>query len=438
MRIQQLFILLLWFALTSNLATTGPVPKGYTSVADFGATGNGKDATKAIQAATNSGKAIYFPPGKYLVSKPISHLGKVIWKGAGRQSIIYGDGIILNVIKGTNSVIASLHFQNITAPIIIGRSTGNLRKIILHKKANTGGYQPTVNDTDIWNSLTEKEKKQDVGPKISFSGKATGILVDHITGNFVSIFINDASYSTISFCDIIGGKNSVGAIAFSNLNGQDGIGNVAKNNKVKYASFNGIVFLANHDGYIQNNVTEHCGESGVKLYQGDIGGLNARNYKIHILNNVSRYNFYDGFDLTTDNPRTGTRNTGHTIKGNLSEYNKQTGFYLDGRGNLFSGNKAQYNAGSGIAAFVFGNKIQQNIFYNNNLNNTPTGVHEMVIDGDSNFLTSNTITRDKPLNGYAIYATGSNTISNNSAKGTTFFFGVEGAVKAILSQNTNL
>jgi len=395
------------------------------NVKDFGAKGDGiNDDSNALQAATNTGKIVIFDSGKYLLAKTIKYTGKVQWKGKGKSTIIISDSVVIIVKNGSGSTLQSLLFNNKTNPVIVRRDWNNPAKKPTISVAVGNGYQPTINDGDVYGTLSQSNQKQDVGPSVVFRGDATGITIDRIYGNMVSILINDAQKSIVSNCSFRGGKNTFGGIVFSNLN-KRGIGNEALNNHIKSASYCGIVFIGNSNGVIKGNTCEYNGESGIKLYQNDIGKANARCYRMLIESNICQYNYYDGFDLQADYPRNGLAQTFNYVYNNKAQHNFKTGYIVDGVGLNFIKNYAGNNWGSGVNAFNNKSLFSDNTFDNNNLSNEVQGVHQFVLtDGDNNIISGNKFLVDKVTQGYTIYdATGNNILKDNAAKIETIFVG---------------
>ena len=265
--------------LTDAERTVEVTPVNYAyppgDVRRYGADPSGADdSTSAFQDATDSGHPVYIPQGEYLVSN-VTYTGRVIWVGEGPATIIRSDGMVLDVTSGTGSFIDNLYLENITAPWIITRDPSNWTGSVAGtlQQSNDAGYQPTINDADIWGSLTSPQQNQQIGPVIQFSGAASGIRVSRIYGRFVRINIGDAVDSIVRDCDIRGGKGAVGAISFDNwTNGvQRGVRNAAINNRVSYPSFCGVFFSANDDFQCIGNTIYLGGESGLKTLQA--GGV---------------------------------------------------------------------------------------------------------------------------------------------------------------------
>lgn len=73
------------------------------SVKDFGAVGNGVvNDSAAVQAAINTGKAVYFPAGTYLINVTISN-----------KSILEGDGSTATIITPFNTATAAMTYTSL-------------------------------------------------------------------------------------------------------------------------------------------------------------------------------------------------------------------------------------------------------------------------------------------------------------------------------------
>jgi len=404
----------------------------FVSVLDFGADPTGtNDCTVAIQAATNSGKPVYFPAGTYkIVTGGISYTGTIVWYGEGSKSIIESDATVITVNSGSNSSIDNIYMQNITAPWIIHRNVNSWSTVPAVVQSNGPGYQPTVNDQDVWSSLTTAQQNQDIGPKFIFQGNASGITISRIYGRFVSIELYDTQYTTVRDCNFQAGKNFAGGIVFWNINNQQGEYNQVINNTITYASFSGIVFARNYDGLAEGNVCLYVGESGIKTYQGTTGGVDARCYRMQLLNNNSMYAYYDGFDFSSDYPHTGTIDSRHLIMGNITYGNRQTGFYADGMNTQFIGNQARSTGLSGFGLLYNESLITDNLAWGCNTSGASSGEHQMYNNGAGCTISNNYLNPAGQTGGYALYATGTNLVANNYAYSGVIFLGNQNAVTA--------
>lgn len=417
---------------TGSVATNVEAKLAQTvSVKDFGAVGDGvADDTTAIQAATNTGNAVYFPAGTYKVSG-VTYTGTVVWRGEGATSKILSDSVVLTVTDGNNSQINNLYMENITAPWIITRNPSNWTAVPTPVQSNGPGYQPTANDTDIWSTLSSAQQNQDIGPKIVFDGEATGIEISQIYGRFVSVILYNCSNSVVRDCDFRAGKNFAAGIVFWNMDGALPLGtmNRAINNVVRYPSFCGITFARNVDGLVQGNQVEYAGESGIKTYQDIVSGVPAYCFRMQVLGNYTKYSYYDGFDLQAQQALVGAIDTRHNVADNSTFGNYRTGYIMDGRNCLFVNNYSRSSGLTGMKLVIPYSLIQGNIVYEGNELNVVSGEHQMLIGGDFISITGN-FTSQSVANGVGIYADGQNFVSGNKTIGAGAFLGVAGAVTA--------
>jgi len=398
------------------------IDKDYVYVHSYGAKGNGiHDDSNAILRATRTGKIVKFGKGKFLIRKPISLNSRVRWLGLGKESIIISDTNAVFVNNGSNSFITNLTFINISTPYLVKRELFLLNKPKIFR-SNGQGYQPTVNDVDIWDKLPLKIRNQNVGPSITFD-KGRNILVDKVQGKFMSIILNDCQNSIVRNCVIRGGRNTFGGIVINNLM-EKGYDNVVSNNYITYASNSGITFINNQNGSILGNRCEYNGESGIKLYQNKINNRNASCYNMKIRNNFANYNVYDGFDLQSENPRSGKIKSNHIIYGNTAQSNSGVGFIIDGIEIVFENNVASKNYRDGLNAFSSSSIFKNNTFVSNNMGNIKAGVHQLNLIGGERNLIVNNLFKQAPSVGYLIYSNDDNNIivDNKYTGGKTIIY----------------
>lgn len=403
------------------------------SVKDFGAKGDGvTDDTDAIQKATSSGRGVHFPTGTYIMLGTVAYTGRVLWTCNGDVTLV-SDKEVLIATSATNSKISNLRLVNATRPFIITRNDAGVITGGLHQDGP--GYQPTVNDTEIWSTLTPAQQSQDIGPKLYFQGDASNIVIDGITGEFVSIMLLGATNSQVRNCVIRGGKNFGAAILFWNINGQRGDNNKATNNIVTYASFNAIAFARNYNGSATDNNVSYMGESGIKTFQNDAGGVDARCYRMLVDSNIVSFARYDGLDLATDYPITGSKDSRHIVTGNDVFGCVQTGLHIDGFNCTIIGNRFRTNGQNGVAAILNASKVSNNHALDNNTRNTPN-MHHMNLVGAGNSIDGNFIVTNG-RNGAAIYAPGTNNAGNNTSPDGAFFWGNVGSIGSSLNNNVD-
>lgn len=392
------------------------------SVTSFGADPTGvldsSDAfLQALQVA--AGRPVTFD-GTFKIISTIEYTGKVTLIGNGKTSRILSDMRVFGITNGSDSVFDNFYMENLTAPWIITRNPDNWGASVTPTQSNGNGYQPTVNDADIWGSLTTEQKNQDIGPKIYMNGDTNRVRISRIYGRFVTVFLQGAVDCTVEKCEFRAGKDGIN---FWNIDANAGSGNKALNNRITYAGFSGIAFARNTNGVAKWNDISLCGESGIKTWQGVVSSQDARCYQMTIDNNRCVENYFDGIDSTADNPRTTTIDTRHDITENRCVRNRRTGVYGDGQNNRYIGNRTEYNGLSGLKILCTLSKVDGNFTRSNNASNTGSGEHEIAIDGDDNVISNNQMNKNTGVAGYALSATGTNRVSLNIAKPGVNYFG---------------
>ncbi len=393
------------------------------SVKEAGAVGDGiADDTAAIQAATATGRPVHFPAGRYLMSAPVLHTGRVVWRGEGRASVIISDGDVLIANSASRSRIDNLAMVNRTTPWTIIRDPEHWQAIPSIKRSDAG-YQPTVNDIDIWDKLSPVQQAQDIGPKIIFQGNSTNILIRRIYGNFVSIILYATTDSLVCNCDFKAGKNFGAGILFWNGDGQRGQRNRAIANRITMPSFSGIAFLNNEDGQVHDNIISLSGESGIKTWQNDASHGNRQCRRMRIERNSVTGAYFDGIDGSADYPHRGNADTQLIVMHNIIAGSYRTGIVVDGRRIRIVGNTISKCTGAGILADpVYESEVGDNHLDDNARINAEQGVHELSVAGDGNIIRGNQIVH-RTRNGNAIYAPGHNTVSANRAVGGEVYLG---------------
>ena len=191
----------------------------FVSVTDFGAVGDGSDATAAIQAAVNSvgssSDTIYIPAGTYAISAPI-----VITNTRGVR--IVGDGIYATKLQPTAAVAnqAVLHFINDIDDAVESLSifglTGNAPAAGIQTESVAGNFAThlTVTDVEIGSSTPNS-----IVDGIKFSAATASADYNNELGIFENVVITNFSHSGYSFLhsnalchNIIGGTIANGPI----------------------------------------------------------------------------------------------------------------------------------------------------------------------------------------------------------------------------------
>lgn len=389
----------------------------YANVRDHGALGNGvHDDTLAVYKASRTGKPVFFPKGSYRITRKIDLGQRIVWEGEGRASTIVSDSAVLEVQNGTGSRIRNLNFINRTAPLCVQRNPDNWAQN--RQAVSNTGYQPTVNDQDIWDRLSQRIQQQDIGPALRFLGNADDIAIERLYGRFLSILLCDASNSRVTDCDFKGGKNFAGGIVLWNIDGQVGQGNVVQRNTVREASFSGIALARNMGATVTGNSCIANGESGIKTWQGDVAGKDASCRSCDISSNTTADNYYDGIDLGSDIPHSSRKDTRHNVVGNSVNRNRMTGFFADGRNNRFIGNKATNCGNSGMKLSFSSSIIEGNSVENCNLLNFPTDGNQITVVGTNNQIANNRVVQDR-VRSNSFYIAGDNRLGDNFVNGAS-------------------
>ena len=227
------------------------------------------------------------------------------------------------------------------------------------------------------------------------------------------------SNSVVKDCNFKAGKGSYGGIVFWNVSPSTaGTKNSAINNTVYESSFSGITFANNYDAMAHGNHIYNCGESGIKLYQS---GAGYACYNSKIENNNVQYCYYDGIDAqATYGSYDPTFDSRTSVQNNNSYGNGHTGIIINGSNNIVSGNVVRANYLIGISAVDTNNTaITANYVMDNNKSNTVSGVHQILVSGNYNFVDANTVNRGGATQGNNYYIDLATTWGRNYEIGTS-------------------
>jgi hypothetical protein len=265
------------FSYQRNYATDYASPQNVKIT--YGAKGDGvTDDTAALQTAASSSQFLYFPEGRYLVSSVVNFVGAVHLIGDGDKSVIVSDHRSFSITSATGAYVSRLRFENITVPWTINRWDANEDFVVGSPSAIQSyyGYQPTVNDQDLWAGLPSYVKTQSINGELYIEG-GRDVLVDNCSFRHASVTLKTCQHSTVSNSRFWGG-NSYGSVTFWNADaGGYGFENHADNNDIIYQSNNGVCFIGQKRGYAMRNNIRLTGETAIKLYQGnfDAGGASS-------------------------------------------------------------------------------------------------------------------------------------------------------------------
>jgi len=420
-------------SLTTTIRTV-EAPNRVTLAIQAGFTGNnlkywfGTENTPAFQKASASRKALFLPPGMYLMTGTVKGSFPLFLMGSGDQSTIIDDNSVFDVHGTEGHFLNSFRMQPATKVVALApRSfpTPNPGTPVAVDRHHSGqGYQPTTGDGDIWTKLSKQQQSQQIGPTLSLS--SDGIHIYHITGDTISIILFDTQFSEVAQCDFRAGKNFVGGIALWHTpnDGQSNRTDSIHDNTVRDASYSGIVWAASDGITIRDNIAEYNGESGLKNYSSQRDG--SFNTHVEVSGNRSQYNHYDGLDFSETYPHSNQKVASSIASKNTSSFNDRTGAFVDGRDWKLLNNIFESNGLTGMSLDVSDSVISGNTLSHNNSLHDSTA-HQMLIGPArpslNNVIEHNRITGDA-ASGAAIKWGGSSTgnqLRDNTATGGSVF-----------------
>lgn len=380
---------------------------------DYGAVGDGvTDDTAALQAAINTGKAVYLGDftKTYLIESLISYTGQVVLFANG--ATIKTNTQWLKVTDGGNSVLQGFQVLPKTTPYTIKRNTTTWAAPAVTQSLQ--GYIPGAQDTDIWPINPAYQAVNDtVKPSIYFtvssSAGAQGLEISGITGYQLCIVVEGYTDINIHDNNFGGGQTTYGAITVVNgisvsynstplgFTLPRGLNNSVHDNNIKYASLCGIVWFGNDEYNCSQNTVSFNGESGIKTYQYD--GVPGPSATIDVVSTAGRIignkvsdNFYDGIDaqliyvLPLQYVFGGT-----VVQGNVVERNRRTGATTNAENMVFVGNFANQNGSDGLRVIGSGNTVVGNHARNNGQYPDGAQVFDIIVQGDDTVSVGNCI-----------------------------------------------
>ncbi|HGO5500543.1 TPA: tail spike protein [Klebsiella michiganensis] len=357
-------------------------------------------------------------------------------------SINSDDQLLWLTHLGRGSVIKNPWFKNITTPWVISRfdSSGNALTpgaavlATLQQTNDEIGYQPTASDSDIYSSLSDDVKNQQIcaGMIIAYSD---GVDVVEPRGRYMALEFIQCNNCRVISPSFMAGKHQYGSILFSNtLTSAWGYGNCVIGGEVRYGSVCGAVFMRQRGasgGIWGGFKANRCGESGVKTYQNNVDGRSARCYQLTFDGITAHQCGYDGVDVFADYGVQEERVDDYTLAeyawGMLPTAHKVsniiatdcgvtgtgTGMTADGQFNTYSNIIIEKSRSSGI--FHSGkNNYLMNIFVKNgNMNSAAAGAQIRMLGVSS--ISGATIITDASVvtAGYGLFTTDAGTSLNN-------------------------
>ncbi|CCS30265.1 tail spike protein [Salmonella enterica] len=354
------------------------------------------------------------------------------------QYSFIGDGTLNFKNMGKGSVIYRPCMKSQTTPYVIYRydSNGAWRAssdvLASVSQSREQGYQPTVNDRDIYSQLPDYIKSQNVYSELLLSSNCSNVTIESPTGEFALIRSEMNNNVIVRNPDILGGKGYTGTIVFVNLDDSSyGHGNKVIGGQVRYGSFSGVTFIRQkgYDGGVQGFKSYRCGESGVKTYQNEINGRSARCYQLTFDNITSEQVYFDGLDANADFGVVSSRiddypvsqypnrqlPTRHRISNIHSIDAKGVGAWWDGQGIVARNITVENSHGCGIWD-VGTNNILMNVETIGC--NSDNGNYNHITCEGSNQIIGARVTIYGGITGYAVYAPGSQIGDVYTNKGT--------------------
>jgi hypothetical protein len=420
---------------TTITGVSSPTQVTLATAAGFTAKGltywYGTENTAAMQSAYRAQKPLFLPPGKYLMTGTVKGSLPLFLTGSGAESVLIDDTAVFDVHGTRGHLIDNLRMQSATKLTAVRPNafpTPNPGTPVAVDRIGAGiGYEPASGDNDIWAKVSKQQRDQRIGPTITISSDQTHIY--RITGDLVSLILFDVQYSEVSMCDFRAGRNFVGGIALWHTP-KDGLMNrhdSIHHNIVRYASFSGIVWAASERVYINHNVSENNGESGLKNYSSQ--GDGTYNSNAQVIENRSQHNHYDGLDLSETYPHSNKQQTSSVVSGNISSFNDRTGAFGDGMGWTITSNVFERNGLTGMSLDVSNSTISGNTLLHNNALHE-ANAHQILlapgIPSMNNVIERNRIEAESAA-GFAIVwsrqSTGNRVRENTATGGAVFSFG---------------
>lgn len=279
--------------------------------------------------------------------------GKVLTITCKESFVADGNLIFTNL--GSGSTVENISLKSESTPFVIYRFDENgawldsASVLAGLSQRRDKGYQPTVNDIDIWSSLTTEIQNQNINCELILGSNCSGVTIENPTGEFAIIRSIMNNNVTIRNPDFLGGKGGFGSIVFANYDGTAyGYGNKVIGGRVRYGSFSSVAFLRNkgYEGGVWDFESYRCGESGTKTWQNEVGPRSARCYELTFENIISKQPYYDGIDGNADYGTVTSRvddypvsqypsgqlPTKHRIRNVFTEDAKGVGAWWDGQG----------------------------------------------------------------------------------------------------------
>jgi Right handed beta helix region len=402
------------------------------ATAGFTATGliywYGTENTAAFQSAYASMKPLFLPSGKFLMTGTVKGTTPLVLTGSGAESVIIDDTTVFYIRGGEGNLLNNFRMQAATrlTPFAPGEFPTPYAgtPVAVDRIGDGVGYQPELQDMDVWANVSKQQQSQQIGPSIIMASDGTHIY--RITGDLISILLFDVQFSEVALCDFRAGKNFTAGIALwhtphdGRMNKHDSI----HDNQVRYASYNGIAWAGSENVSVLHNRTQYDGESGLKNCSSRGDGVYDSH--VEVVGNYTEHNHYDGLDLSESYPHLNNHRASSVVSGNTSNFNDRTGTYADGLGWTLTNNTFEGNGLSGMSLDVSESVISGNILKGNNVLQEQYS-HQMLIGpgrpSKNNVIEHNRIEGSAASGAAIVWSATStgNTVTDNTATGGAVF-----------------
>lgn len=173
----------LFYPRTAAEVTAGVVPSSYFfpegDLRRYGGVGNGSaDDSIPFGKAVSVGRVFIPKNYSFKIVSGAGRTGAIVVYGEGPQSKLLCDSTVLTVTNGDNSVCDNFYMENLTAPWIITRDPTNWASppYATLQQSNAVGYQPTVNDGDIWTAAVFTASQAAAGTTMVVTAVSSGSL----------------------------------------------------------------------------------------------------------------------------------------------------------------------------------------------------------------------------------------------------------------------
>jgi parallel beta-helix repeat protein len=327
---------------------------GIYNVKIYGAQGDGSSddsvaITAALAAAAPVKGTVFFPPGTYLISRPITPSADVTVAGAGRRSSMIkagsgfrqnGNGLIQIVAPANRVIVRDLGF--IANGAIVG---------VYMESVSDAQVQRCWFDADFWWACF-------IGTSSKYC-KIVDIISEGTTAAH-NVEINDSSYCEVSGSHLKDAFHS-GVELYLKTPGEL-VGNRVINNTIEGAKSGGIHVEGDRATIISGNVVRGSLDNGLFIAHSEVLGLQYPSIGGQAVGN----SFLDsGGNSQNGVVFAGGNTQGWVFKGNTVRGSGNVGIYVTGTGHSIEGNTISENGRHGIYLMSGVHTVANNSCVNN-------------------------------------------------------------------------